>query len=206
MDNDNRNSDYNQPSDRYNPEVINETYRPSQINTDNFQSQQEFVDSEPGDPINNDNPVYWSGKEYISHDKDAFWFIIFAIVVISFIALDIFLIKSYTFSFLVVVMAAAILILSHRPAREINYTLSGREGLYIGERLYRFDEFRAFGLLEEDDNNMLVLIPTKRFALSLSVYFPEQAGEEIVDIFGSRLPMEKVKFDFVDIIVRKLRI
>ena len=206
MDNNNQSNNYNQSSGRHNPEVINETYIPNQPNADIVKTQEKISQVETGDPINSDNPVYWSGKEYISREKDGYWFLAFVIVVICLIALDIFLIKSYTFSFLVVVMAVAILILSHRPPREINYTLSGREGLYIGERLYRFDEFRSFGLLKEDDNDMLVLIPIKRFALSLSVYFPREFGEEIVDIFGARLPMENVKFDLVDLIIHKLRI
>jgi hypothetical protein len=38
------------------------------------------------------------------------------------------------------------------------------------------------------------------------VYFPEKQGEEIVDMFGLRLPMEEVKLDMIDKLVRLLRI
>jgi hypothetical protein len=38
------------------------------------------------------------------------------------------------------------------------------------------------------------------------VYFPEEAGEKIVDILGQRLPMETLKLDMIDILVRKLRL
>ena len=38
------------------------------------------------------------------------------------------------------------------------------------------------------------------------MYFPKEQGEEIVDVFGARLPMEEVKLDVLDKIVRKLRI
>jgi hypothetical protein len=51
-----------------------------------------------------------------------------------------------------------------------------------------------------------MLIPTKRFSPGLSVYFPEEAGERIVDILGTRLPMETLKLDAIDIIVRRLRL
>jgi hypothetical protein len=78
--------------------------------------------------------------------------------------------------------------------------------LYIGEKLYHFNEFKAFGLIKDREHHSIMLIPTKRFAAGVSVYFPEEVGEKIVDILGARLPMEPLKLDAVDIIVRKLRL
>ena len=60
--------------------------------------------------------------------------------------------------------------------------------------------------LNEDNHYSIVLIPKKRFATSVVVYFPETSGEEIVDIFGAHLPMEPVKLDVLDKLVRLLRI
>jgi hypothetical protein len=51
-----------------------------------------------------------------------------------------------------------------------------------------------------------VFLPKKRFSPSVSIYFPEESGEQIVDILGSILPMEKIKLDFIDRIVRKLKL
>jgi len=151
-------------------------------------------------------PIHWAANEYIDNEKNATWFIGFSIVILAFIAIDIFLLKSYTFSALVIVMAAAVIVFSRRPPRIIDYTLSSDQGLYIGERLYHFSEFKAFGLIRDHDQNSIVLIPTKRFAPAVSVYFPEKVGEELVDILGARLPMETLKLDFVDIVIRKLRL
>lgn len=153
-----------------------------------------------------DEPVHWSATEYIPQEKGGLWFALFAIVVIALIAADIFWIKSYTFSVLVVVMAATVIILSLRPPRNIDYTLSGDQGLYIGEVLHHFSEFKSFGLIQEHNQNSIMLIPVKRFSPGVSVYFPNEAGEEIVDILGARLPMENLKLDFIDVIVRKLRL
>lgn len=171
----------------------------------------ELVGDESDEPIqsvSDDEPVYWSANEYIHQEKNGLWFVIFGIVVISFIAADIFLIHSffYTFSILVIVMAAAVIIYSRRPPRMIDYTLSGDQGLYIGERLYHFSEFKAFGLIRDQGEHSIMLIPVKRFSPGVTVYFPEEAGEKIVDIFGARLPMQDLKLDLVDVIVRKLRL
>ena len=103
-------------------------------------------------------------------------------------------------------MAIAVIIYTRRPPRMLTYGLSGQQGLYVGERLYHFEEFKAFGLIKDGEHNSIMLIPTKRFSPGVSVYFPEDAGEQIVDILGQRLPMEDLKLDVIDIVVRKLRL
>ena len=48
------------------------------------------------------------------------------------------------------------------------------------------------------------MLPVKRFAPSVNVYFPPENGEQIVDVFGAVLPMEEVKQDFIDRLSEKL--
>ena len=153
-----------------------------------------------------DEPVNWMASEYIHPEKNGLWYVLFVIVVLGLIAADFFLLKSISFSVLVLVMAASVIVYSRRPPRSIRYTLSGKQGLYIGERLYNFADFKAFGLIRDGEHHSIMLIPIKRFAPGVSVYFPEEAGEKIVDILGLRLPMETLKLDAIDLIVRKLRL
>jgi len=151
-------------------------------------------------------PVHWSANEYIHEEKNAIWFIVFAIISVAFVVADIFLIKSYTCSVLVVVMSISIIVYSRRPPRLIDYTLSGDQGIYIGDELHHFSEFKAFGLIKDGAHYSVMLIPTKRFSPGVSVYFPDEVGEKIVDILGLRLPMKPLKLDAVDILIRKLRL
>lgn len=151
-------------------------------------------------------PVTWEAHEYIVLDKNGLWYAIFGLLVVGFVALDILFFHVWTLSLLVIVIAIAIIVYSRRPARVIQYTLSIKQGLYIGERLYNFEDFKAFGLIRDGEHHSIMLIPTKRFAPGVSVYFPEEAGEKIVDILGSRLPMENLKLDVIDVIVRRLRL
>lgn len=157
-------------------------------------------------PVVENAPIRWSSSEFIYREKSSLWFISFVIIVIILILSDIFLLKSYTFSILVLVMAAAVVVFLRRPPRVINYALSGNHGLYVGERLYHFNEFKAFGIIQDEGYNSIMLIPIKRFSPGVSVYFPQEVGEQIVDVFGARLPMENIKLDVLDIIVKKLRI
>ena len=148
--------------------------------------------------------VKWEATEYITHDKNAGWYIGLAIVGLALVALSVWL-QWWTFTALVVVSVVALLVYVIRPPRKLKYSVDAK-GLTEGEKTYLFDDYRAFGILQDDTNFAIVLMPRKRFAPSVTVYFPKEKGEEIVDVFGARLPMEEVKLDVLDKLVRKLRI
>ncbi len=178
-------------------------YQPEQDNNDEFKAPEQQQASPHKD---DEQLVRWNANEYISEEKNALWYVIFGLVIIAFIAIDYYLLKEFTFSILVVVMAVSVVVLAKRPPRNIEYTISGSQGLYIGEKLYHFNDFKAFGLIKDREHHSIMLIPIKRFSPGVSVYFPEEAGEKIVDILGARLPMESLKLDMIDILVRKLRL
>jgi len=152
-----------------------------------------------------EEPVHWQATEYIHRHKGVLWFVTFGIVVIIAMVAAIFLMKSLTFAILVPVMAAALIVYAYRPPRVLDYTLS-RKGLHVNDRLYAFGEFKGFGVIHDDDEYSVMLIPIKRFRPGVYVYFPEEAGEAIVDMLAARLPMQDLHMDLVDKLIRKLRI
>lgn len=152
-----------------------------------------------------DEPLHWQGTEYVHQDRGTLWFTMFAVIIVSLMIISVLLLKSITFSVLIPVMAAALIIYIRRPSRTINYTLSS-QGLYINDQLYSLANFKGFGVIRGNGEFSIVLIPRKRFSLGVSVYFPEEAGEAIVDILGARLPMRVMHLDVFDRIVHQLRI
>ena len=179
--------------------------KPAATPADNTESQPELTSSKQVQSVP-DAPVSWTASEYVHPEKNGLWYVLFVVIVLGLIAADIFLLKSYTFSVLVIVMAISLVVYIRRPPRVIQYTLSAKQGLYIGERLYNLADFKAFGLIRDGEHHSIMLIPIKRFATGVSVYFPEEAGERIVDILGNILPMENLKLDMIDVVVRKLRL
>ena len=148
--------------------------------------------------------VNWEAREFIEYKKNAGWYCGLAAVVIALSVLAI-LWQQWTFLVLIFVATIALLTYTVRPPRMLHYSLSNK-GLSEGNNLYTFDEFKSFGVLNENNHYCIVLTPRKRFGMRLRVYFPESEGEQIVDVFGSKLPMEPVKLDVLDRLVRFLRI
>ncbi len=154
--------------------------------------------------VKSSQPISWQAEEYIVHEHNTGWYIGLFIISIALIVLSIFL-KWWTFLVLVVLSVITILTSNLRPPRKIQYTLDN-EGLKEGSKKYKFEDYKAFGIMKEANHFSAVLIPKKRFGLTVKVYFPGDSGEVIVDALGNRLPMEEVKLDFLDRIVNFLRI
>lgn len=167
---------------------------------DNF-SENESIDQTELPAI---EPITWQSIEYIQHDKSPAWYVGFATVTVVLIGLALWL-GSWTFAVLIPVMAVALMVYTHRPARQLQYALSDK-GLYINDQLHALGEFKSFGVADDGALHSLTLIPVKRFRPSLTVYFPLEAGENIVDFLGSYIPMQEVHLDVFDKIVRTLRI
>jgi hypothetical protein len=200
----------NGPNDYWQPEStpeVEQPLSPAPLQPNPLIEQQQALNSELQTELPvEDTPITWTAQEYVHMERSGIWYVLFVLVVLALIAIDVFVLKSWTFSALVIVMAVAVVVYIRRPPRTLTYGLSGAQGLYIGETLYHLDDYKAFGLIRDGEHHSIMLIPRKRFAPGVSVFFPEEAGERIVDILGQRLPMEELKLDLIDIVVRKLRL
>ncbi|MBQ3445233.1 hypothetical protein IKG68_02865 [Candidatus Saccharibacteria bacterium] len=150
------------------------------------------------------HPVSWEAEEYIVKSHNAGWYVGLAFITLALSALAIWL-QGWTFLALILVSALTILIFALRPPRTIKYRIDN-QGITEGTITHHYSDFRAFGLLQEGEHYSAVLIPKKRFAMSVKIYFPEGSGEGIVDYLGNHLPMEPVKLDLLDKLVNFLRI
>ena len=147
--------------------------------------------------------VQWEGEEYVTREKNAGWYVGLAIVTVVLILFSV-LLRWWTFTVVVILAVVALVLYTVRPPRKIKYALT-RRGMREGERSYLYADFKSFGVEMENGHYAIVLIPRKRFSPRTRVYFPKEMGEVIVDTFGARLPMEEVKYDILDRLVKWLR-
>ena len=154
--------------------------------------------------VSKSESISWEAEEYIVKSHNGWWYFGLFIVTAGLGALAVWL-QGWSFLVLIIVSAIAILVFNLRPARKIRYTLNN-SGIKEGKIKHSFNDYRAFGIVNENGHYSAVLIPKKRLGLSIKIYFPESSGEAIVDSLGARLPMEEVKVDLLDKIVNFLRI
>lgn len=150
-------------------------------------------------------PVTWQAKEYITPEKNIAWYVGLFLVVAAGIIIDVLFLKAWTVSLLLVAIAAVLIVMTVRPSRDITYELSSK-GLRVGDQLYSLSDYKAFGVIHDGKENSIFLIPVKRFKPGLSVYFPVESGEQIVELLGHYLPMQEIRLDFIDKVVRMLRL
>lgn len=150
-----------------------------------------------------DDILSWEASEYVHIDKGRSWLIGLTIIVLILVGISLWL-QEWTFAVLVVVMGVAMGVFAFRRPHVLHYTLT-HDGVQIADKLYHYKDFRAFGILEDGAFYTMTLIPVKRFAPALSVYFAEPQGDKIVDIVGEHLPMEKIEPDLIDVVMRRLR-
>lgn len=148
--------------------------------------------------------ISWEAQEYISRDKTKGWYVALVVIGLVLTGLGIWL-GWWSFAALIVVSVIALIVYSVRPPRMLKYAMQAK-GLKEGNKVYNFADYKAFGVLNDGGSYAIVLTPRKRFSPRVWVYFPEVQGEKIVDAFGAKLPMETVKLDALDRLVRTLRI
>ncbi len=154
--------------------------------------------------VKSSDVISWEAEEYVVRDKNAWWYV--GLVAVGLVLCGIaILVQAWTFLVVIILSVFALIIYALRPPRILHYSLSNK-GLSEGDRVYDYADFKAFGILREGNHFAIVLTPRKRFAPRVTVYFPENRGEQIVDMFGARLPMEEVKLDMLDKLIKFLRI
>lgn len=144
----------------------------------------------------------WDASEYVENSKGILWLIALIVVFIG-IAGVAYWLQAWSFLVLTVVTGVAMGILAFRPPRTVHYTLSN-SGIEIDRKLFKFENYRAFGIIQEGAFFILMLVPIKRFMPDLNIYFKQDDGDQIISIIGSHLPLEDMKPDLVDIAMRKL--
>jgi len=154
--------------------------------------------------------IAWTASESVEYQRKGGWYavliIVTAIIVGGAIILQIFFnVQLWSTALLALVIFIAIMIVSRKKPRDLKYRIT-TDGLYIEEKLYPWSNFRAFGIKNDGALWSISLIPTKRFAMDISMFIPSERGEEIVDALGIILPMEKISNNLIDGITRRLKL
>ncbi|MEO5498918.1 MAG: hypothetical protein ABIR46_00270 [Candidatus Saccharimonadales bacterium] len=187
------------------PQEQNNYWQPSDLDGSQAQLSNESEVFDTSEEAQGEvEPITWQASEFVHHEKSGIWFLALLGVATVLLLVDIFLIRSWTFGALIVVMAVSAVVVARRPPRTLTYTLTP-QGIRIDDKSFTFHDFKAFGVVQEGAFYSLRLVPNKRFMPMVSVFFPTELGEQIVDSIGLALPMEHIELDVIDKLVEKIR-
>lgn len=201
-----QNNNWQQPKESA-PQAPYETVDESDYNEDLGDSRE--VDDVQGEKeaqtVDDTVLLRWNGTEYLHQERSVLWYVVVAIVAIAFIIIALWWFQSVTFAILVPVMLVALVIYVRRPPTTLHYILS-RKGLHVDDRLFPYAQFKSFSIVEHNGHHSVALIPRKRFQIGQTIYFPEEIGEQLVDMLAARLPMKEIKVDLVDRLLARLHL
>lgn len=159
----------------------------------------------PGDENDDAVLIRWEAPEYAHHERSTVWYVVFGLITLVLAVAAILIIKSITFAILVPIMAVALFVYTQHAPEVLRYTLS-RKGLHINDKLFTYNQFKSFGIVDHNGMHSAVLVPRKRFQLGQTVYFPAEVGEQLVDMLAARLPMKELEPDALDRLLARLHL
>lgn len=149
--------------------------------------------------------VHWTASEFIAHEKSPLWYLALAGITVILMAFAIFVVHdtvAVVSIFLIAILFGAVA--SHKP-RTLQYTIDSN-GITMGNRQFSYGEFKSFGVVKEEAFSNITLAPLKRFAPPLSIYYPPEEEENIVQVLTAYLPVAPVRSDMIDGLLRRIRL
>lgn len=149
-------------------------------------------------------PIQWSTAAFIEHEKNSSWYLMFAGGTFLITALVFFITREKIATGIIIAVAAAAAFFASRPPETRSYEIS-EDGIKIDKRLFAFDDFKSFSVVEEGDKDSVWLKPLKRFIPFTIIYFEPKDEERIIMALSAFLPHETRELDKLDQLTRKLR-
>ncbi|MDZ7744454.1 MAG: hypothetical protein U5K77_01700 [Candidatus Saccharibacteria bacterium] len=148
--------------------------------------------------------IQWSASEYVAHDKGAGWYV--ALGVISLIVAGglYALTGDLITPIVIIVVAITFGVFAMRKPQVLNYQIDD-SGITISQNHYPYEMFRTFTVQDEGGIESIMLMPLKRFMPGITIYFPPEQGDQIVETLANFLPHEDRPPDTVDKLMRKVR-
>ncbi len=141
--------------------------------------------------------IRWTASEFIDHQKTSGWFLGLAGAGLVIAAVVYLLTRDIFATVIIAILAFIFGVGAARKPRVLEYSIGGA-GITVGERYAPYEEFRSFAVVSEGPIESIILLPTKRWAPPLSVYFAPDDGEKIIDTLSAFVPFENHEPGLID--------
>ncbi len=149
-------------------------------------------------------PISWTASEYVAHPKTILWFIGVGGVVAALTVIIYLITKDLVSAVVMAVIGMTFGAFAARNPQVLEYGLD-ETGLHIGSKLYPYERFKSFSIMQEGAIRSILLMPLQRFMPPLTVYYDPEDEDKIIKVLGTFLPAEERSHDPIDRLMRKIR-
>ncbi len=161
--------------------------------------------SQPNDvaPALSGDSINWNASEFMHHEKSSIWYIYVVLAALALAAAIYFITKEIFSAVVIVLIAIVFAIFGALKPKVLEYAI-GPDGIQVGQKHFSFEEFRSFAVIAEGALPSIQLLPHKRFAVAITMYFEPKDADKIIEILGKYLPFEHQKRDLTDKLASKI--
>lgn len=195
--------------DTVSPEVENQPATlaaPDEVATDSFYKPDDTTLPATDDSDHKKADVIsWEASEYVDHQKPMGWYAALIAAAIAVIGLVYLLTNGDIVTTIAIAIAAVLFgIVAARKPRTLHYAIDS-SGITIGNKAYPYAMFKTFSVITETAIHSVQVTPLKRFMPPISLYFPPDQEQQIVEVLGQYLPYENRGHDVFDRLMTRIR-
>lgn len=178
----------------------------TQVNPPQWQFQPEATAPQPDQATHaaNVGGVQWTASEFLAHQKNGNWYLILILGAFGVSVVVYFLTRDIISSISLLIFAILLAVVAARKPRTLTYHL-GDHGLQVEQKFYPYQDFKSFSVINEGAINSIMLLPLKRFATGVTMYYAPDDEQKILDVLSSELPYEERHQDPVDKFMQRIR-
>ncbi len=150
-----------------------------------------------------DSNKYYHGA-VVQSKKNSNWYVILILGAFGMSIVVYFLTRDIISSISLLVFAILLAVVAARKPRTLQYHL-GDHGLQVEQKFYPYQDFKSFSVINEGAINSIMLLPLKRFATGVTMYYAPEDEQKILDVLSSELPYEERQQDPVDKFMQRIR-
>ncbi len=141
--------------------------------------------------------ISWQASEYIQHHHSPLWYVGLFVIAAGLAATMGLVLREWLSAAVIVLMAVALLVYSHRHPRVLDYSISNA-GINISDKFFPYSQFHAFAVVPSQNLLTIELDPVKRFMPRISMFLDKAEANKVDGVLQQHLPREDRKADFID--------
>lgn len=148
--------------------------------------------------------VSWEASEYIAHHKSFSWYLGLFTATAVIAGLVHVITEDRVALGAVIIVSLLFGIFALRKPEVLEYTVDNN-GITIGNKRYIYEDFKSFSVHTQGALPSIFFWPTKRFMPGLTIYFPPEQTDDIVEALSSYIPHEEREPEAVERLMRRIR-